>query len=89
MWSLGCILLEVLNGRPLFIADSSLNHILEVIKVLGTPSREDVRAMNPEYAVTDYDLPRIKPRSFRMVTPMTHSSSPQRTPSSSIWPKRL
>ena len=89
MWSLGCILLEVLNGRPLFIADSSLNHILEVIKVLGTPSREDVRAMNPEYAVTDCDLPRIKPRSFRMVTPMTHSSSPQRTPSSSIWPKRL
>ena len=35
MWSIGCILLEILNGRPLFIADSSLNHIIEVNKVLG------------------------------------------------------
>jgi len=49
MWSLGCILLEIVNARPLFIADSSLNHILEIIKVLGTPSKEDVRSMNPHY----------------------------------------
>lgn len=49
MWSLGCILLEILNGKPLFIADSSLNHILEVIKILGTPTKEDVRSMNPSY----------------------------------------
>lgn len=67
MWSLGCILLEMLNGRPLFIADSSLNHILEVIKVLGTPTREEVRAMNPSYEISDYDLPKIKGRSFRKV----------------------
>jgi glycogen synthase kinase 3 beta len=60
-------MLEVLNGRPLFIADSSLSHILEVIKVLGTPSKEDVHAMNPTYAITDYDLPRIKAKSFKHV----------------------
>lgn len=40
MWSIGCVILEMLNGRPLFVADSSLNHILEVIKVLGTPTVE-------------------------------------------------
>jgi serine/threonine protein kinase len=67
MWSLGCILLEMLHGRPLFIADSSLNHILEVIKVLGTPTREEVRAMNPTYELNDYDLPKIKGRPFRKV----------------------
>ncbi len=88
MWSLGCILLEVLNGRPLFIADSSLNHILEVIKVLGTPSREDVRSMNPEYAVTDYDLPRIKSRPFRQVLRQTHSFSQRLILSSQIWPRK-
>ena len=57
----------MLHGRPLFIADSSLNHILEVIKVLGTPTREEVRAMNPSYELTDYDLPKIKGRPFRKV----------------------
>jgi glycogen synthase kinase 3 beta len=67
LWSLGCIFLEVLHGRPLFIADSSLNHILEVIKVLGTPTRDDVRAMNPSYEINDYDLPQIKRRPFRTV----------------------
>ena len=67
MWSLGCIFLEILNRRPLFIADSSLNHILEVIKVLGTPNKDDVRSMNPQYELADYDLPQIKPKSFRHV----------------------
>ena len=67
MWSLGCIFLEILNGRPLFIADSSLNHILEVIKVLGTPTRSDVRDMNPNYEINDYDLPQIKKKSFKNV----------------------
>lgn len=67
MWSLGCILLEIVNKRPLFIADSSLNHILEVIKVLGTPSKEDIIAMNPQYEINDYDLPQIKSRSFKNV----------------------
>ncbi len=67
MWSIGCIFLQVMNGRPLFIADSSLNHILEVIKVLGTPTRDDVRSMNPNYQISDYDLPQIKPKSFKNV----------------------
>ena len=67
MWSLGCIFLEILNGRPLFIADSSLNHILEVIKVLGTPTKSDVRDMNPNYEINDYDLPQIKKKSFKNV----------------------
>ena len=67
MWSVGCILLEIMHGRPLFIADSSLNHILEVIKVLGTPTKDDVRSMNPCYEISEYDLPQIKPKSFKSV----------------------
>lgn len=87
MWSLGCILLEILNGRPLFIADSSLNHILEVIKVLGTPSKDDVRCMNPQYEINDYDLPQIKRKSFKAVRITPFSSFPARTLSSSISQK--
>lgn len=56
-----------MHGRPLFIADSSLNHILEVIKILGTPSKQEVTAMNPHYEVNDYDLPVIPPKSLKKV----------------------
>ncbi len=74
----------MLNGRPLFIADSSLNHILEVIKVLGTPSREDVRAMNPSYELSEYDLPKIKGKSFKKVPIQLYRCFPRPTNSSSI-----
>ena len=67
MWSVGCILLEAINGRPLFVADCSLNHILEVIKVRGTPSKEEVMAMNPDYDISEYELPLIPSRSLQEV----------------------
>ena len=88
MWSLGCIFLEILNGRPLFIADSSLNHILEVIKVLGTPSKEDVRSMNPQYELNDYDLPQIKQKSFKNVHSLLYRCFQATTPYLLIWYKK-
>lgn len=84
MWSLGCIFLEIMYGRPLFIADSSLNHILEVIKVLGTPTKDDVMAMNPNYEIHEYDLPHIKAKSFRIVKSSLFSFSHQQILCSSI-----
>jgi hypothetical protein len=35
-----------MNGDPLFIGQTSINHLLEIIKVLGTPTPEEVLAMN-------------------------------------------
>jgi glycogen synthase kinase 3 beta len=84
MWSLGCIFLEIMHGRPLFIADSSINHILEVIKVLGTPTKDDVMFMNPNYEIHEYDLPTIKPKSLKNVSNFLISSFQQLIPSSSI-----
>jgi serine/threonine protein kinase len=42
MWSMGCILVEMVNGNPPFLADSQIDQLIEIIKVLGTPSQEDV-----------------------------------------------
>ena len=42
VWSLGCVLLEMLNGAPLFVGESSIDHLIEVIKVLGTPTKTQV-----------------------------------------------
>ena len=39
IWSVGCILAELLNGEPLFTGETGLDQLVEIFKVLGTPSK--------------------------------------------------
>jgi serine/threonine protein kinase len=59
LWSAGCVAAELLLGRPLFPGDTGVDQLVEVVKILGTPSRDDIRAMNKAY--TDYRFPSIQP----------------------------
>jgi glycogen synthase kinase 3 beta len=34
-------------GIPLFIGESSIDHLIEIIKVMGTPTKTQVIDMNP------------------------------------------
>lgn len=47
LWSLGCVLAEMLLGQPLFQGENSLDQFISIIAVLGTPSPRDMRDMNP------------------------------------------
>lgn len=38
MWSAGCILVEMVLLEPIFRSDSNIDQLVEIIKVLGTPS---------------------------------------------------
>lgn len=58
VWSVGCVVAELLLGSPLFPGESGVDQLVEIIKVLGTPSREEIRAMNPNY--TEFKFPQIK-----------------------------
>ncbi|RLN11646.1 shaggy-related protein kinase eta-like [Panicum miliaceum] len=58
MWSAGCVLAELLLGQPLFPGESAVDQLVEIIKVLGTPTREEIRCMNPNY--TEFKFPQIK-----------------------------
>jgi len=50
---------ELIMGSPIFAGDSGIDQLVEIIKVLGTPTREEIRLMNPEYK--DYkQFPSIK-----------------------------
>ena len=40
MWSAGCVIAELLAGEPVFPGDSGVDQLVEIIKVLGTPTRE-------------------------------------------------
>ena len=51
--------------QPIFAGESSLEQIVEIIKVLGTPNKNQIIAMNPEY--TEYRFPIIKPESWEKV----------------------
>jgi len=71
IWSVGCVMAELLLGQPLFPGESGVDQLVEIIKVLGTPTREEIQAMNPTY--TEYKFPQIKghpwSKVFRSRTP--------------------
>jgi serine/threonine protein kinase len=72
VWSLGCVFAELLLGAPLFPGDSGVDQLVEIIKVLGTPSRDDIREMNASY--TEFKFPQIRAHAwakvFRSRTPV-------------------
>ncbi|CAH8353327.1 unnamed protein product [Eruca vesicaria subsp. sativa] len=58
VWSAGCVLAELLLGQPLFPGESRVDQLVEIIKVLGTPTREEIKCMNPNYK--EFKFPQIK-----------------------------
>ncbi|NXT17730.1 MK15 kinase, partial [Syrrhaptes paradoxus] len=49
MWSIGCILGEMLLGKPLFPGTSTVNQIEQILRVIPAPSSEDILAMQSDY----------------------------------------
>ncbi|CAI0382028.1 unnamed protein product [Linum tenue] len=65
IWSAGCVVAELLLGQPLFPGESGVDQLVEIIKVLGTPTREEIKCMNPNY--TEYKFPQIKAHPWHKV----------------------
>lgn len=65
VWSTGCVMAELMIGHPLFPGESGVDQLVEIIKVLGTPSKEEIQAMNPNY--TEFKFPQIKPHPWAKV----------------------
>jgi glycogen synthase kinase 3 beta len=51
---------ELMLGQPLFPGESGIDQLVEIIKVLGTPTREQIKTMNPNYM--EHKFPQIKVR---------------------------
>lgn len=56
---------ELMLGQPLFPGESGIDQLVEIIKVLGTPTREQIKTMNPNYM--EHKFPQIKPHPFSKV----------------------
>ena len=65
MWSVCCVLCEMILGKPFFPGENSTDQLVEIIKIIGTPNKKDIYKMNSEYK--KYKFPLIKCFSLKFV----------------------
>lgn len=59
------MLAELLLGQPIFPGDSGVDQLVEIIKILGTPTRDQIQQMNPNY--TEFKFPQIRANPWQRV----------------------
>lgn len=65
IWSVGCILGEMLLGKPLFPGTGTMNQLERIIEVTGRPTKADVAAINSPFATTMLEkFNSLKPRAL-------------------------
>ena len=76
MWSIGCILAELLLGKPVFPGTSTLNQLDRVMEVTGRPSQEDVDSINSPLAQTMLEsLPPSKSKRLKDMFPTANEEA--------------
>jgi len=71
IWSLGCVIGELLIGRPLFPGENGVEQLVEIVKILGTPTKDEIYAMNENYK--EFKFPQVVRTPWQKVFP---SSTP-------------
>lgn len=66
LWSMGCVLAELIQGTPLFQGENGVDQLVQIIKVLGTPRSQELLAMNPQYTA-EFKFPQIKANNWTKV----------------------
>jgi len=72
MWSIGCILAELLSAKPLFPGKSTKNQIEMVLEITGLPKREEFQAIREKYLIEidDKVFPtKLTKKSLKSVVP--------------------
>ncbi len=52
MWAVGCILGEMIVGKPIFPGNSTMNQLERVLELTGRPTAEDVASIRSPFAAT-------------------------------------
>jgi len=60
MWSLGCILGELLGESTMFPGESTMNQLEKILEVLGKPSKDDMKAIKSKHTATMLDSISVK-----------------------------
>lgn len=62
VWSVGCVMAEMIIGHPLFVGETGVDQLVEIIKILGTPTKQQINVMNPNYK--EMKFPQVKGSSL-------------------------
>lgn len=68
MWSVGCILGEMLIGKPIFPGKTTLDQLDRILELTGIPKLEDIEAIQSPLAMSMLEsLPPTKPKQLSSV----------------------
>uniref|UniRef100_A0AAX7TNN3 mitogen-activated protein kinase n=1 Tax=Astatotilapia calliptera TaxID=8154 RepID=A0AAX7TNN3_ASTCA len=68
IWSVGCIMAEMLQGKPLFKGSDHLDQLTEIMKLIGTPSQEFISKLDSEDAKSYLkSLGKVEKKDFQKV----------------------
>lgn len=79
MWSGGCVVAEMFLSEPIFRGSSREDQMIEIIKILGTPSKDQLREMKV------YEAPFRLPKLDRTTWPKRCSAAPRRRLPAKAW----
>ncbi|RKF83106.1 Mitogen-activated protein kinase spm1 [Golovinomyces cichoracearum] len=70
VWSVGCILAELLGGRPFFKGKDYVDQLNQILHILGTPNEETLRRIgSPRAQEYVRNLPYMAKRPFSQIFP--------------------
>lgn len=76
MWSLGCILAEMLIGRALFPGSSTINQIERIMNTITKPSRQDIASIGSHYAASVLEKMPQRPRKpLDLIITQSHTAA--------------
>ncbi|VWU48299.1 protein kinase 1, putative, partial [Hepatocystis sp. ex Piliocolobus tephrosceles] len=70
-WSIGCVMGELLLGKPLFLGECASDQLVEIIKILGTPNDEDFLSFRSIYK--NVKFPDVKPITLKKLIKYKYS----------------
>jgi len=76
IWSVGCVIGEMMGGHPMFPGTSTMNQLEKVLSVTGKATESDVASMRSPFATTMLDsLPAPKQTRLRDMFPKASDQS--------------
>eukprot|EP00388_Colpodella_angusta_P020152 GDKJ01050267.1.p1 GENE.GDKJ01050267.1~~GDKJ01050267.1.p1 ORF type:complete len:384 (-),score=42.38 GDKJ01050267.1:2803-3954(-) len=76
MWSIGCVMGEMMFGQPIFAGETSVDQLVRIIQTMGTPTQEEVSDMNCEFQ--DFSFPVVRVPTWEQI--FTHHCGKSQVP---------
>ncbi|XP_058841454.1 mitogen-activated protein kinase 12-like isoform X1 [Acipenser ruthenus] len=66
IWSVGCIMAEMLSGKPLFKGNDHLDQLTEIMKITGTPTQDFIHKLQSQDAKNYImSLPKVQKKDLQ------------------------